>query len=91
MRDTHGLVSSVRCQLCQEAATGKRKRTQNAKFYKAPYRPQYYVDHNTSEVGCLMAEIDIIVVRRCSLLPFNLSLIGRLHMEQLTQSQRSKV
>ncbi|OWZ05219.1 hypothetical protein PHMEG_00022729 [Phytophthora megakarya] len=51
MRDTHGLVCSVRCQFCQffgrEEAV-KRKRTQNTKFYKAPYRPQYYVDHNNS-------------------------------------------
>ncbi|KAE8966950.1 hypothetical protein PF005_g28659, partial [Phytophthora fragariae] len=51
--DAVGAVCSVRCLFCryfgrEEATKGKRKRTKNIKYYKAPFRPQNYIEHNTT-------------------------------------------
>ncbi|ETN22362.1 hypothetical protein PPTG_20911 [Phytophthora nicotianae INRA-310] len=60
-KDASGVVCSVRCQFCkyfgrEESKNGKRRRTQNQKFYKPPYRPQYYTDHNTTAHGIKWAQ-----------------------------------
>ncbi|ETO64340.1 hypothetical protein F444_18112 [Phytophthora nicotianae P1976] len=60
-KDVSGVVCSVRCQFCkyfgrEESKNGKRRRTQNQKFYKPPYRPQYYTDHNTTAHGIKWAQ-----------------------------------
>ncbi|EGZ23903.1 hypothetical protein PHYSODRAFT_479097 [Phytophthora sojae] len=51
LRDKTGVVCSVECLFCryfgrEEAVASKRKRTQNVRTYKPPYRPQSYIEHN---------------------------------------------
>ncbi|ETN17945.1 hypothetical protein PPTG_05603 [Phytophthora nicotianae INRA-310] len=60
-KDASGVVCSVRCQFCkyfgrEESKNGKRRRIQNQKFYKPPYRPQDYTDHNTTAHGIKWAQ-----------------------------------
>ncbi|OWZ16387.1 hypothetical protein PHMEG_0009830 [Phytophthora megakarya] len=50
-KDVSGAVSCVQCQFCQYfgremVVDGKRKRTQNCRRNKPPYRTHYYVEHN---------------------------------------------
>ncbi|OWY95951.1 hypothetical protein PHMEG_00033905, partial [Phytophthora megakarya] len=67
-KDVSGAVSCVQCQFqfCQYfgrkmAVDGKRKRAQNCRRYKPPYRTHYYVEHNEN---CHPVSINVLVSRQ---------------------------